>query len=98
MSAKAPSSIAHGICWDRSQARSAVGGGFPDPPFRLRGGITNSAIGQRFPSPPPDEFSTLQAERGTFVTLVLVLARAKTTMILPPKRTQHAIADMRAPQ
>jgi hypothetical protein len=25
---------------DRSRARSAVGGGFPSPPFRMRGGVT----------------------------------------------------------
>ena len=39
------------LCWDRARARRLSGGGFPAPPFRLRGGFTIPPW-PRFPRPP----------------------------------------------
>src|SRR3990172_670058 len=39
------------VGWDRTRARQLVGGGLPDPPFRLRDGISFPPW-PRFPRPP----------------------------------------------
>jgi hypothetical protein len=101
MSVRASCGIGHGTCWDRSQARSAVGGGFPAPPFRLRGGITippwpNVSRGppfhpgrSDFPSPVGDHDFHPQPSHCTALAQVLTHLHPRDSGSLQSSKRMH---------